>query len=58
MEKLILAVPLLTVGAAAFAGNGWVIRTNAVPVDSPIALLGLAVAVSLVVARVLRNRNK
>jgi hypothetical protein len=58
VEKIILAVTLATVGTSALAGGGWVMRTNSVPVDSPIALLGLAVAVSLVVARVLKNRQK
>jgi hypothetical protein len=58
MEKLILAVASATVATSAFAGGGWNPSSVSVPVDSPMALLGLAVAVSLVAVRVLKNRQK
>ena len=61
MDKLILTIVFAAFGPLAFAGSGSYpsqIPVTSVPVDSPVALLALATGIAIVVARVLRNRNK
>lgn len=62
VQKLILTIVATAFGPLAFAGSpgsyGSQIPVTSVPVDSPVALLALATGIAIVVARVLRNRNK
>ena len=62
MQKLNLFVATLSLASPVFAGNvpppSWSQGTTPVPVDSPLALVGMSVALALVAVRVIRNNKK
>ncbi|MCB1866818.1 MAG: hypothetical protein KDG50_15485 [Chromatiales bacterium] len=58
IHRIAFAISALGLSANAVAGPGWVIDALSVPVDSPLALLGLAAVVGLIAARLIRNRGK
>lgn len=59
MVKFLSIVAVLFYSSLVTAGPPtWIITPTSVPVDSPLALLGLGTAVAFIAARILRNRSK
>lgn len=58
MIRMIFALATAISAGVANAGTSCTISPIDVPVDSPLALVGLATAMGLVILRLMRNRSK
>lgn len=61
MSRLLMALTLLFPSAMVFAGasgnGGYPMPPMAVPIDSPLTLVGLSIVLAIISIRLLRNRG-